>query len=219
VELPKSDQETEAFKRDASELRRLIAGTYYRSCHEAMREALPNHLYLGSRIHKSDDEVYEQLAKYADVVSGNGYDPVAGTKAARTPDKPSMETEFHFGAPDRGVPGVGLWSVGDQTQRSRAYVTYVLSALKHPNVVGTHWFAYLDQSAAARRISPGGSSGENYQIGFVDVTDTPYPEITAAARTLADHMYALRAGQSAGLLESLEALWREPGAASGKRAP
>ncbi len=219
IELPKPDQGTAAFKADLSELKRLIAGTYYRLCHEAMREALPNHLYLGSRFHKADDEVYEQMAKYLDVVSGNSYETVAGTKASKTGDKPCMETEFHFGAPDRGVPGVGLWSVGDQTQRSRGYVAYVLSALKHPNVVGTHWFAYPDQSAAARRTSPGGSSGENYQIGFVDVTDTPYPEITAAARTLADHMYALRSGQSPVLLESLEALWREPGAASGKRTP
>lgn len=219
VDLPKADQATAAFKADLSELRRLIAGTYYRICHEAMREALPNHLYLGSRFHKADDEVYEQMAKYLDVVSGNSYETVAGTKASKTSDKPCMETEFHFGAPDRGVPGVGLWSVGDQTQRARGYVAYVLSALNHPNVVGTHWFAFPDQSAAARRISHGGSSGENYQIGFVDVTDTPYPEIAAAARTLADHMYALRSGQSPGLLEALEALWREPGAASGKRAP
>lgn len=219
VELPISEQETEGFKADLSELKRLISGTYYRLCNEAMREALPNHLYLGSRIHKADEEVYEQAAKYVDVVSGNSYDTVAGTKVSRVGDKPFIETEFHFGAPDRGVPGVGLWPVGDQTQRSRGYVAYVISAIKNPNIVGTHWFAFPDQSAAARPISHGGSSGENYQIGLVDVTDTPYPEITAASRTLADHMYAIRAGKSPGLLESLEELWREPGAASGTRAP
>lgn len=214
VTLPEVETGTVGFLADLSELKRLIAGAYYRLCREAMREALPNHLYLGSRKHKADPEVYEEAARYADVLSGNSYEPLAGSKMSKAGDVPFMETEFHFGAPDRGVPGVGLWSVGDQTQRSRAYVAYVLSGLKHPNIVGTHWFAFPDQSAAARPVSPGGSSGENYQIGFVDVTDTPYPEITQASRALADRMYELATDKSSTLLESLEKLWRGDGGAS-----
>ncbi len=62
------------------------------------------------------------------------------------------------------------------------YEEFVHSALAGP--VGTHWFGYTDQSAAGR-------PGENYQIGFVDVTDTPYPEITATSRGLAEVMYSL----------------------------
>ncbi len=111
-----------------------------------------------------------------------------------------MDTEFHFAAPDRGLPGAGLWPVGDQVQRSRAYVAYVVSGLLHPNMVGTHWFAFADQSAAGR-------PGENYQIGFVDVTDTPYPAITQASRIMADRMYELRAGDNSDLLPTLESLW------------
>lgn len=34
---------------------------------------------------------------------------------------------------------------------------------------------------------------ENCQIGFVDVADTPYPEIVGAARATAGAMYQLRA--------------------------
>jgi hypothetical protein len=30
---------------------------------------------------------------------------------------------------------------------------------------------------------------ENYQIGFVDVADTPYAETIAAARTVGYHLY------------------------------
>lgn len=215
-EIPSEDSEeaepakqpaNKAFLADLSELNRLIAGTYYRICHEAMREVLPNHLYLGSRMHVAGKEIYEESAKYVDVISGNTYDTLAGGKSGIAGDKPCMETEFHFGAPDRGVPGTGLWPVGDQTQRARSYVAYVLSGLKHPKVVGTHWFAFPDQSAAARPISPGGKSAENYQIGFVDVTDTPYPEITQASRALADRMYEIATDKSSTLLESLEKLW------------
>lgn len=205
--FPDAEHATGGFKADLSELKRLISGTYYRICREAMREVLPKHLYLGSRAHKAHQEVYEESAKYVDVFSGNSYDTLAGSKVSKVGDVPCMETEFHFGAPDRGVPGVGLWPVGDQTQRSRAYVAYVLSGLKHPNIVGTHWFAFPDQSAAARPVSPGGKSGENYQIGFVDVTDTPYPEITEASRALADRMYELGTDDSTTLLEALEDLW------------
>jgi hypothetical protein len=216
--LPES--ESEGLQADVSELKRLISGTYYRLCREAMREVLPNHLYLGSRKHKADQEVYEEAAKYVDVFSGNSYNALSGSKVAAAGDMPCMETEFHFGAPDRGVPGTGLWPVGDQTQRSRSYVAYVLSGIKHPNIVGTHWFAFPDQSAAARPISPGGKSAENYQIGFVDVTDTPYPEITHASRALADRMYEIANDKSSSLLESLEELWRTgDGTSSSKSIP
>ena len=111
-----------------------------------------------------------------------------------------MDTEFHFGAPDRGVPGVGLRATGDQTQRARAYVAYVVAGLKHPCMVGTHWFAYLDQSAAGR-------PGENYQIGFVDVTDSPYPTFTKASRALADQMYQLATNKEQSLLEAVEVIF------------
>ena len=207
--LPDVETGAKGFLDDLSEMKRLISGTYYRLCREAMREALPNHLYLGSRKHVADAEVFQEAAKHVDVLSGNSYEPLAGSKSSKARDVPCMETEFHFGAPDRGVPGVGLWPVGDQLQRSRAYVAYVLSGIKHPNVVGTHWFAFPDQSAAARPVSPGGSSGENYQIGFVDVTDTPYPEITSASRAMADRMYEIGLDNSKTLLEALEALWSE----------
>lgn len=208
------EKETPELKADISGMKRLIAGTYYRLCREAMREALPNHLYLGSRQHKGAREAFEESAKYVDVLSLNSYHPLSGAMVPKGLDVPCMDTEFHFGAPDRGVPGVGLWPVGDQTQRSRAYVAYVLSGVKHPKIVGTHWFAYPDQSAAARPVSAAGAAGENYQIGLVDVTDTPYPEITQASRALSDRIYELGTDDSLTLLEALERLWGREGVKS-----
>lgn len=202
-------KESEGFAEDRKELERLVANKYYKVCHDLMRKVLPNHLYLGSRIHKASPEVYEEATRFSDVVSINRYSALAATSLPAAFDKPALIAEFHFGAPDRGVPGVGLMSVGDQLQRSRAYAAYVLDSVLQANIVGTHWFAFPDQSAAARPTA--GKPGENYQIGFVDVTDTPYPEITAYSRGLAEVMYSLADQDSVDFMKLLETTWRTQG--------
>jgi len=45
----------------------------------------------------------------------------------------------------------------------------------------------MDQATTGR------GDGENYQIGFLDVCDTPYPEIIQASRDVAAEMYRRRA--------------------------
>ena len=55
-------------------------------------------------------------------------------------------------------------------------------------IVGTHWFQWQDQALTGR------FDGENYQIGFVTATDTPYPELVAAARDIGATMYRRRFG-------------------------
>jgi hypothetical protein len=194
------------YDEDKKSLERLIANRYYKVCHDMMRKIFPNHLYLGSRIHKASPAVMEEAARYCDVVSVNRYMSLPAAGVPKGFDKPALIAEFHFGAPDRGVPGVGLTFVGDQLQRSRAYAAYVLDAVIQPDIVGTHWFAFPDQSAAARPTV--GKPGENYQIGFVDVTDTPYPEITAYSRGLAEVMYPLAEQEKVDLLHLLETTWR-----------
>lgn len=209
-------KESKAFEQDRKSLERLVANRYYKVCHDMMRKIMPNHLYLGSRIHKASPEVYEEAARFSDVLSVNRYMPLPVTQLPKNFDKPALIAEFHFGAPDRGVPGVGLTFVGDQLQRGRAYAAYVLDSVLQPNIVGTHWFAFPDQSATARPTV--GKPGENYQIGFVDVTDTPYPEITAYSRGLAEVMYGLADRDSVDLLELLQATWSAQHSATGKQS-
>jgi hypothetical protein len=67
------------------------------------------------------------------------------------------------------------------------YETYVNSVLDHPLFVGCHWFQYMDQPLTGRTLD-----GENYNIGFVTITDTPYPEMVAAARKTHSAMYRRR---------------------------
>jgi hypothetical protein len=52
--------------------------------------------------------------------------------------------------------------------------------------VGTHWFQYRDQATTGR------GDGENYQIGLVDICDTPYPETIDAVRQTGLLMYDYR---------------------------
>lgn len=194
---------TPARQPDFDKLYSMLADRYYSACQQVMRRVMPNHLYLGSRIHTCPPVVAQAAAKYVDVFSVNSYAPHATTATLpKGVDKPVLITEYHFAAPDRGVPGVGLSPVGDQLQRSRAFGAFVTSGLQHRQIVGAHWFTYADQSAAGRPY-------ENYQIGFVDVTDTPYRLITEASRRIADSMYEIRSAQSPRLLKVLESLWRQ----------
>jgi hypothetical protein len=76
---------------------------------------------------------------------------------------------------ERGL-APGLVQSKNQEERGVAYRYYVEQAAAHPSVIGTHWFQWWDQPPTGR------FDGENYNIGFVDVTDRPYRELIDAAR-------------------------------------
>jgi len=80
----------------------------------------------------------------------------------------------------------GLVPTANQAERAASYANYVKSALANPLVIGTHWFQYGDQATTGR------PDGENYQIGFVDICDTPYAETVAASREVGYPMYRQR---------------------------
>lgn len=97
-----------------------------------------------------------------------------------------LHSEFHLGTLHRGMFSAGLCAVGDQCARGRAYRRVVEGALRHPLFVGSHWFQYRDQPLVGR------GDGENYQIGFVDVCDRPYPALIRAVREVGERMYEVR---------------------------
>ena len=80
----------------------------------------------------------------------------------------------------------GLVATEHQNARAKAYADYVRSVADHPAFVGCHWFQFLDQPATGRNLD-----GENFNIGFVTVTDTPYPEMVAAAQRIHAEVYTL----------------------------
>ncbi len=165
-----------------------IAGQYFKTCRAAMRKAAPKKLYLGCRFAWVNPIAAAQAAKYCDVVSFNRYNrDVSRFELPGGADVPIIIGEFHFGTLDRGMFHTGLQATKDQDARAEAYKKYVLGALKHPNLIGCHWFKYKDQATTGRPLD-----GENYQIGFLDIADTPYPEIIAASRAIGREMYEYR---------------------------
>ena len=170
---------------------RKTAETYFRTVREAVKEVAPSNLYLGCRFAWVNDVAAEAAAKYCDVVSYNRYErSVAAFKFPGKADVPLIIGEFHFGALDRGMFHTGLVAVPTQAERAKAYKSYVTGALRHPNFVGTGWFKYMDESTTGRYFDE-----ENYQIGFLDIVDTPYPETVEACREVGTAMYQTRAGK------------------------
>lgn len=94
--------------------------------------------------------------------------------------------EFHFGALDRGMFHTGLRQAENQADRAIKYTAYVEAAARAPWCVGAHWFQYKDQALTGR------GDGENYNTGFIDGTDDPYPEMIEAARSLHARLYRTR---------------------------
>jgi len=175
---------------------KVMIDRYYAICRMAMKEAAPNKLYLGSRFNlyriyypqdTSLNAAFRIAAKYCDVVSINYYR--YGSEDLVLPagaDKPIIIGEFHFGAPDRGLAHSGLRNAYSQLQRAKLYEGYVEESLRNPQIVGTHWFQYGDQPYTGR------FDGENYQIGFVDIADHPYPEMVQALRQIGYNLYQIR---------------------------
>ncbi len=169
-----------------------IAEQYFQVCREAVKEAAPQTLYLGCRFAWVNDRAIRAAAKHCDVIGFNKYrDSVADFVLPEGVDAPAIIGEFHFGALDRGMFHTGLRKTANQQDRARAYLDYVRGAVENRYLVGTHWFQFGDQATTGR------GDGENYQIGFLDVCDTPYPEIIAASRQVGADMYRWRSENAA----------------------
>lgn len=165
---------------------------YFRLCKEELAKVAPRKLYLGSRFvgFRQVGLLWRTAAKYCDVVTVNAYANsvfnLSGKMFDAGGEKPILVGEFHFGCFDRGMFKPGLAPVWNQAERARSYTRFVEGCLQHPLVVGCHWFQYRDQPLLGR------GDGEAYQIGFVDVCDRPYPEMTRAARKLGGELYEKR---------------------------
>ncbi len=163
------------------------AETYFSTIRDELKKVAPNQLYLGCRFAWVNDRAALAAAKFCDVVSYNRYEySVESLHLPNNLDRPLVIGEFHFGALDRGMFHTGLRKTANQQDRAQKYRDYVESALRNPYLVGTHWFQYRDQATTGR------GDGENYQIGLVDICDTPYSETIAAVRAVGAEMYDYR---------------------------
>jgi agarase len=178
---------------DMSTMLEALSEEYFRVVHDALEKYLPNHLYMGVRMASwgMPDETVKAAIKYSDVLSFNiyqeGIQPHAWSFLDEI-DLPTIIGEFHIGAiSDTGLFHPGLVGAADQADRARMYLAYMDSVAALPTMVGAHWFQYVDSPLTGRAFD-----GEGYNVGFVTVTDIPYPEMIEAAKSFNSTLYPKR---------------------------
>lgn len=158
----------------------------------AVRKYDPNHMLLGIRYGgKMADEALT-MARIFDVCSINvyEYEPTKQIiRAARLSERPILIGEYHIGVPADGL-AAGLVQAKDQAERGVAYRYFLEQAASLEWFLGAYWFAWRDEPVLGRM------DGENYNIGFVDVTDRPYVELIDAAKVTHKRLMEVHSGKA-----------------------
>jgi hypothetical protein len=170
---------------------REYVSTFHRIASEESKARFPNHLFLGCSLNLWSPEIIAGSAPWVDVQTFNYYRPDIEVENAfsfmPTYDKPALITEFHFGATDGGGIHPGIQQVANQEARGNAFLRYLNSCLDNPYFVGCLWYQYIDNP-----ITGWEGSGINYAAGYVDITDTPHPELVSATRYGNSQVYLRR---------------------------
>ena len=153
----------------------------------------PNHLNLGMRFGgHTTNELLAITGKHFDVFSFNCYQMQPSLDFMKRIDEvtglPIIIGEYHFGVPARGM-AAGIVQVADYRERGNAYRYYNEQGYSHPSLIGAHWFQWIDQANTGR------GDGENYNIGLVDITDRPYPEMVNAMKITHKRLYQIHVGE------------------------
>ncbi len=188
-------------RRDRYEFIAYAFERYYSIVTPIVRKHDPNHLYLGSRLNYSQGQFdspwfWKMLAPYHDVVSVNYYgrwgiqaDELADW--AEWADRPILFTEWYAKALDvvpklANTHGAG-WVVHTQEDRARYYQHFALSALETPNVVGWHFFKYMDDPPESKALDNFGGANK----GMFDVEGQPHRPLLDRARAVNHEVYTL----------------------------
>jgi len=184
---------TREAERDLEEFSSIMVERFFRVLTEACRKVDPYHLNLGARYYTVPPAWAVPGMKHFDVFSMNCYaESVPRERVSeieRSLGRPVLVGEWHFGALDAGLPASGIGRVKNQADRGRAFRFYTEDAASQPACVGVHYFTLYDQSALGR------FDGENYNIGFLDVTNRPYEELALAARATHERLYPVALGE------------------------
>jgi hypothetical protein len=150
-----------------------------------------NHLNLGMRYAWLSSDLLYKAGERFDIFSINGYgiNPPPTEEIARISGKPIMIGEFHHGAVDRALPATGIIGVLSQEDRAAAYRNYIEQGFARPELVGMHYFQWVDQPYYGR------FDGENYNIGVVTSANLPYPELTEAMTLTNERIYKVASGE------------------------
>lgn len=185
------DYPSDTARSDFRTFSKLMINEYIQVICSETRKADPDHLNLGMRYSHVASDLLLEASEYFDVYSLNGYSspepPETGIILEKT-GKPVLIGEFHFGATDYGLPSTGLKSVKNQKHRAIAYSYYVENGFSRPEVIGIHYFQWMDQPLLGR------FDGENYNIGFNDLLYQPYEILYKYALKSHINSYGVAAG-------------------------
>lgn len=187
--------------RDLKAFSEIMVKRYIKVVCDAVKKVDSNHLNLGLRYAWISSDLCYIAGEFFDVFSINGYSfpgPPETRNIFQRSNKPIMIGEFHFGSIDRGLPATGIVGAASQADRARAYRYYLENGFARPEIVGMHYFQWIDQPVLGR------SDGENYNIGFIDICGKPYPEMTNAAIRSNERMYEIARGRIAPFDEVVE---------------
>ncbi|MGL6314309.1 beta-galactosidase [Vibrio sp. WXL103] len=186
---------TSTIKEDFSMFLTMHAEAFFGVVDSELNAVMPNHLFLGSRFAfwGLTPEAADAANRFVDVMSYNQYaydlESKGDWSGLARHDKPTMIGEFAFGAMDSGMFHPGPISGESQQWRGDMFQHFMQSVVDNPYFVGAHWFQYLDSPVSGRAWD-----GENYNNGFVTVTDTPYQELVDSAKQFHAALYEKRYG-------------------------
>jgi hypothetical protein len=184
--LPRSY--TSSMKADFSNFMKAISERYYSKVNGALSNAGVKALYLGSRFADWTPEIVTAAAKYVDVLSFNFYRTASNIdwNYLNGLAKPVLISELGYGAKADGTFG-GPATAFSQSDRSTKLRDLLNKAITQKNVVGIHWYCYVDQPITGRW-----SDYENTGMGLVDVADNPYKASVDTLRAFTKTMYTVR---------------------------
>lgn len=192
---------SEKAKTDFWKFSEILVAKYVNVPCDEVEKVDPNHLNLGMRYAWLSSDLLYKAGERFDVFSINGYGnpgPPETAEIAAISGKPVMIGEFHFGATDRGLPATGIQGALTQTDRGKAYRYYIEQGLARPELIGMHYFQWLDQPVFGR------FDGENYNIGLMDICNQPYKELIDAAKLTHNKMYEVANGTAKPFDEIIE---------------
>ena len=186
--------------RDRYEFIAYVFERYYRIVTQAIRKYDSHHLYLGSRLNMHEGEfdnpwLWKAMAPYHDAVSVNYYGywgpqakQLAGWEAWA--GRPIIFTEWYAKAmdiPDLANKNGAGWLVHSQEDRARYYQQFALNAFELKNVVGFHFFKYLDDPKESVALDSAGGANK----GMFDLEGRPHLPLLNRARAVNQEAYSL----------------------------
>jgi len=191
--LRQADKLSDKAGEDLKEFSARMVDRYLEPVVKAVKQVDKNHLNLGIRWAGLGSEFCFQTGRFCDVFTVNMYsmqpDSARIREVTEKTGRPVLIGEYHFGATDRGLPSTGLRGVSSQEGRGKAYRAYVETGAALPQLVGAHYFIWNDQPVLGR------FDGENFNIGVVDVCNTPYKEMVAAIALTNERIYLVASGK------------------------